>query len=214
MDARWAWSCDDPRTLESVGLEVVQEAAVTRPPPNCAGGCRVCTGTRCRWPAGSQVTWPPSRSSGPAHANDHPVPASGHGPLPAAFATQRGSIGHSPHHGRRHISQDANQNRRIRAPCRCEGSGQQPLNIRRYPFLLACTSGPAFAVRWSQVPGQWPASGASKVLPDTARAAAYGEGEVALCHQVMCPSSVAGPGHRGGCGRSPELPRWQCWPAW
>ena len=33
MDARWAWSCDDPRTLESLGLEVVQEAAVTRPPP-------------------------------------------------------------------------------------------------------------------------------------------------------------------------------------
>jgi O-methyltransferase involved in polyketide biosynthesis len=33
MDARWAWSCDDPSTLESLGLEVVQEAAVTRPPP-------------------------------------------------------------------------------------------------------------------------------------------------------------------------------------
>jgi O-methyltransferase involved in polyketide biosynthesis len=33
MDARWEWSCDDPRTLESLGLEVVQEAAVTRPPP-------------------------------------------------------------------------------------------------------------------------------------------------------------------------------------
>src|SRR5689334_6763145 len=33
MEARWAWSCDDPRTLESLGLEVVQEAAVTRPPP-------------------------------------------------------------------------------------------------------------------------------------------------------------------------------------
>jgi O-methyltransferase involved in polyketide biosynthesis len=32
MDARWEWSCDDPRALESVGLEVVQEAAVTRPP--------------------------------------------------------------------------------------------------------------------------------------------------------------------------------------
>jgi O-methyltransferase involved in polyketide biosynthesis len=33
MEARWAWSCDDPCTLESLGLEVVQEAAVTRPPP-------------------------------------------------------------------------------------------------------------------------------------------------------------------------------------
>ena len=32
MDARWAWSCDDPRALEPLGLEVVQEAAVTRPP--------------------------------------------------------------------------------------------------------------------------------------------------------------------------------------
>jgi hypothetical protein len=32
MDARWAWSCDDPRTLASLGLEVVQQAAVTRPP--------------------------------------------------------------------------------------------------------------------------------------------------------------------------------------
>ena len=32
MAARWAWSCDDPRTLESLGLEMVQEAAVTRPP--------------------------------------------------------------------------------------------------------------------------------------------------------------------------------------
>ena len=33
MDALWAWSCDDPRTLESLGLQVVQQAAVTRPPP-------------------------------------------------------------------------------------------------------------------------------------------------------------------------------------
>src|SRR5215469_10721600 len=33
MDARWAWSCDDPRTLESLGLEVVQQAAAPRPPP-------------------------------------------------------------------------------------------------------------------------------------------------------------------------------------
>jgi len=31
--ARWAWSCDDPRTLESLGLQIVQEAAVTWPPP-------------------------------------------------------------------------------------------------------------------------------------------------------------------------------------
>ena len=32
MDARWAWSCDDPRSLEPLGLEVVEAAAVTRPP--------------------------------------------------------------------------------------------------------------------------------------------------------------------------------------
>jgi len=32
MDARWAWACDDPRTLESLGLEVVQQATITRPP--------------------------------------------------------------------------------------------------------------------------------------------------------------------------------------
>ena len=32
LPARWAWSCDDPGTLESLGVEVVQEAAVTRPP--------------------------------------------------------------------------------------------------------------------------------------------------------------------------------------
>jgi O-methyltransferase involved in polyketide biosynthesis len=33
MAARWAWSCDDPRTLESLGLELAQQAAVTRPTP-------------------------------------------------------------------------------------------------------------------------------------------------------------------------------------
>ena len=32
LQARWAWSCDDPRALEALGLEVIQEAAVTRPP--------------------------------------------------------------------------------------------------------------------------------------------------------------------------------------
>ncbi len=32
MAARWAWPCDDPRSLESLGLEVVQAATVTRPP--------------------------------------------------------------------------------------------------------------------------------------------------------------------------------------
>ena len=32
MDARWAWSCDDPRSLEPFGLEVRQSATITRPP--------------------------------------------------------------------------------------------------------------------------------------------------------------------------------------
>ena len=32
MAARWAWACDDPRSLESLGLDVVATAAVTRPP--------------------------------------------------------------------------------------------------------------------------------------------------------------------------------------
>lgn len=32
MDARWAWACDDPRHLERFGLEVVESAAITRPP--------------------------------------------------------------------------------------------------------------------------------------------------------------------------------------
>ena len=32
MDARWAWSCDDPRSLEQTGLKVRQSATLTRPP--------------------------------------------------------------------------------------------------------------------------------------------------------------------------------------
>jgi hypothetical protein len=32
MDARWAWACDDPRSLERLGLEVRQSATITRPP--------------------------------------------------------------------------------------------------------------------------------------------------------------------------------------
>jgi O-methyltransferase involved in polyketide biosynthesis len=48
MDARWAWSCDDPRTLESLGLEVVQEVAVTRPP----------AGVRARLPRRYRYTLP------------------------------------------------------------------------------------------------------------------------------------------------------------
>ena len=32
FDARWAWSCDDPRALERFGLEVRASATITRPP--------------------------------------------------------------------------------------------------------------------------------------------------------------------------------------
>ena len=32
MDARWAWSCEDPRSLERFGLEVMESASITRPP--------------------------------------------------------------------------------------------------------------------------------------------------------------------------------------
>jgi hypothetical protein len=32
MEARWAWPCDDPRALQSLGLDVVETAAITRPP--------------------------------------------------------------------------------------------------------------------------------------------------------------------------------------
>jgi O-methyltransferase involved in polyketide biosynthesis len=30
--ARWAWPCDDPRSLEKLGLRVVETATITRPP--------------------------------------------------------------------------------------------------------------------------------------------------------------------------------------
>jgi len=59
MAPRWAWSCDDPRTLESRGLELVQQAAVTRPTP----ALRERRPRRYRYvlrrPGGSWVTWPP-----------------------------------------------------------------------------------------------------------------------------------------------------------
>jgi O-methyltransferase involved in polyketide biosynthesis len=32
IDARWAWACDDPRSLERFGLEIRQSATITRPP--------------------------------------------------------------------------------------------------------------------------------------------------------------------------------------
>ncbi len=32
MDARWAWACDDPRSLERSGFEVMEPTTITRPP--------------------------------------------------------------------------------------------------------------------------------------------------------------------------------------
>jgi O-methyltransferase involved in polyketide biosynthesis len=32
MAARWAWACDDPRSLERLGLRLVESATITRPP--------------------------------------------------------------------------------------------------------------------------------------------------------------------------------------
>jgi O-methyltransferase involved in polyketide biosynthesis len=54
MAARWAWSCDDPRSLESLGLDVVQAAAVTRPP----AGLRAQLPPRYRYllPLASRIT--------------------------------------------------------------------------------------------------------------------------------------------------------------
>jgi O-methyltransferase involved in polyketide biosynthesis len=53
MDARWAWSCDDPRTLEPLGLEIVQQAAVTRPPAQLRG--RLPRRYRYALPLGSKI---------------------------------------------------------------------------------------------------------------------------------------------------------------
>ena len=53
MDARWAWSCEDPRTLESLGLKVVQQAAVTRPPPDLRR--RLPRRYRCALPLASRI---------------------------------------------------------------------------------------------------------------------------------------------------------------
>jgi O-methyltransferase involved in polyketide biosynthesis len=32
IPAKWAWACDDPRSLERLGLQVVESATITRPP--------------------------------------------------------------------------------------------------------------------------------------------------------------------------------------
>lgn len=34
MPARWAWACDDPKTLERFGLTLVESASITSPPPD------------------------------------------------------------------------------------------------------------------------------------------------------------------------------------
>ena len=38
MPARWAWACDDPRSLERLGLRLVESATLTRPPAGLRQG--------------------------------------------------------------------------------------------------------------------------------------------------------------------------------
>jgi O-methyltransferase involved in polyketide biosynthesis len=45
MAARWQWACDDPRTLESLGLRLVESARAARPP----AGLRRELPARYRW---------------------------------------------------------------------------------------------------------------------------------------------------------------------
>jgi hypothetical protein len=45
MAARWQWACDDPRTLESLGLRLLESAPATRPP----AGLRRELPARYRW---------------------------------------------------------------------------------------------------------------------------------------------------------------------
>jgi O-methyltransferase involved in polyketide biosynthesis len=46
MAARWQWACDDPRTLESLGLRLVESVRTTRPPT----ALRRELPARYRWP--------------------------------------------------------------------------------------------------------------------------------------------------------------------
>ena len=87
--ARWQWPCDDPRTLERLGLHLVESASPTRPP---AG--------RPRQPA-RQVPLPaPARRPGPRpRRHAEPVPRGGRAPavtlprLPAPSWCRRRSAG-------------------------------------------------------------------------------------------------------------------------
>ena len=45
IDARWAWACDDPRSLERFRFEVMESATLTRPPGPCAASSPPGTGT-------------------------------------------------------------------------------------------------------------------------------------------------------------------------
>jgi hypothetical protein len=38
MRANWAWACDDPRSLERLGLRVVESTSITRPPAAVRAG--------------------------------------------------------------------------------------------------------------------------------------------------------------------------------
>jgi O-methyltransferase involved in polyketide biosynthesis len=48
MDARWAWACEDPRSLKRTGFEVVESATLSRPP----------RAMRAQLPARYRYLWP------------------------------------------------------------------------------------------------------------------------------------------------------------
>ena len=48
--APWQWACDDPRSLERLGLSIAETATITGPPRMCAPSCRPRIATCCRWP--------------------------------------------------------------------------------------------------------------------------------------------------------------------
>ncbi|MHC3469434.1 class I SAM-dependent methyltransferase [Streptomyces sp. 7R007] len=90
MRARWAWSCDDPRSLERLGLRTVEVASVTRPPactacPTPAAAPAVAASRR---PAAARAVHPDALPGGPARSRriEMTAPACGdrHHPSPAS----------------------------------------------------------------------------------------------------------------------------------
>ena len=79
--ARWAWACDDPATLERLGLRVVEQASVTRP------------ARRAARPPACPVPLPAARGQpgGRRRAAPHPVPGgAGHSRVSCSSASASG----------------------------------------------------------------------------------------------------------------------------